>query len=349
MDSRIGQSVIALAMVVALSPFAMTQSTETLAIVDGVSFSEADVRAAATSELDRLLTQRAQFEATSEAEEHAILEEALKGMIADRLLTSEAERRGIGIDELVAAEVAAKTPVAAEEEVQNVYNLNREQLTGVAQEVALGQVRDFLGRRNYDQRLEDYIEELREQRGVQSFLGPYRIDIETDGHPSEGSPTAPVTLVEFSDFECPFCRQTEPVLKQIQEQYGEQVRVIYRQFPLNDIHPRAQKAAEASLCADDQGQFWNMHDALFLEPVELEMASLREKAVAIGLETETFNECLNSGKYVQRVLADVRAGVLAGVTGTPTVFINGRAVSGAQPFESYVAIIDDELERISQE
>jgi predicted DsbA family dithiol-disulfide isomerase len=340
---------IAFAVAMVLSPIATAQSDETLAIVDGVSISEAEVRVLAIDELERIETRRLQFEATIRAEEHAILEEALKGMIADRLLSAEAGSRGVSVDELLAMEVAANTPAATEDEVQNVYNLNREQLTGVAAEVGMGQVRDFLGRQNYDTALETYIENLREAHGVESLLGPYRFSIETEGHPAIGSLDAPVTIVEFSDFECPFCRRAEPVFKQIQEEYGDQVRLVYRQFPLNDIHPRAQKAAEASLCADQQGQFWSMHDALFLEPVELEVASLKAKAATAGLDTEAFNECIDSGEQAARVSADVRAGVLAGVTGTPTAFINGRPVSGAQPYETYAGIIDDELEMDSQQ
>ncbi len=349
MDSHIVHVAIGLAMVLVLSPSAMAQSDETLAIVDGVSFSEAAVRALAIDELEQLETRRLRFDATSRAEEHEIIEEALKGMIADHLLTTEAESRGVSVTDLLASEVAANTPAASEEEVQSIYNLNREQLSGVSLEVGMGQVRDFLGQRNYDQTLETYVTNLREEYGVESLLGPYRVEVETEGHPFRGSPDAPVTIVEFSDFECPFCRRAEPVFKQIQEEYGDQVRLVYRQFPLNDIHPRAQKAAEASLCADEQGQFWNMHDVLFLEPVELELASLREKAATAGLDTAVFNECLESAKYADRVEADVRAGVLAGVTGTPAVFINGRPIIGAQPFESYAAIIDDELELGSQQ
>ena len=343
MNSRIVHLATGLALVFVLSPIAMAQSDETLAIIDGVSLSEAAVRALAIDELEQLETRRLRFEATSKAEEHAIIEEALNGMIADHLLTTEAESRGVSVADLLASEVAANTPAASEEEVQNIYNVNREQLSGVSLEVGMGQVRDFLGQRNYDQALESYVANLREEYGVESLLGPYRIEVETEGHPFRGSSDAPVTIVEFSDFECPFCRRAEPVFKRIQEEYGDQVRLVYRQFPLNDIHPRAQKAAEASLCADEQGQFWNMHDVLFLEPVELELASLREKAAAAGLDTASFNECLESAKYADRVDADIRAGVLAGVTGTPAAFINGRPVLGAQPFESYAEIIDDEL------
>jgi protein-disulfide isomerase len=349
MDSRIVHVAIGIAITWVLSPIAIAQSDETLAIVDGFSFSEGDVRAMAVDELEKLETRRLRFDATSKAEEHEIIEEALKGMIADRLLTAEAESRGVSVVDLLASEVAANTPAASEEEVQNIYNLNREQLSGVSLEVGMGQVRGFLGQQNYDQALESYVEKLHEEYGVESLLGPYRVEVETEGHPAMGSSDAPVTIVEFSDFECPFCRRAEPVFKQIQEKYGDQVRLVYRQFPLNDIHPRAQKASEASLCADEQGQFWNMHDVLFLEPVELELASLREKAATAGLDTAVFNECLESAKYADRVDADLRAGARAGVSGTPAVFINGRPIIGAQPFESYVAIIDDELELDSQQ
>lgn len=343
MDSRIVRVAIGLAIAWVLSPIAMAQSDETLAIIDGVSLSEAAVRALAIDELDQLETRRLRFDATSKAEEHEIIEEALNGMIADHLLTTEAESRGVSVADLLASEVAANTPAASEEEVQNIYNVNREQLSGVSLEVGMGQVRDFLGQQNYDRTLESYIEDLREEYAVESLLGPYRVEVEAEGHPSTGSSDAPVTIVEFSDFECPFCRRAEPVFKQIQEVYGDQVRMVYRQFPLNDIHPRAQKAAEASLCADEQGQFWDMHDVLFQDPIELEVASLREKAATTGLDTEVFNECLESGKYADRIDADIRAGVLVGVTGTPATFINGRPVIGAQPFESYAEIIDEEL------
>ena len=349
MKSRTVHVAFGLAIAWVFSPMAMAQSDQTLAFVDGVSLNEADVRALAIDELEKLETRRLQFEATSAAEEHKIIEEALNGMIANRLLAAEAESRGVSVDDLMASEVEANTAAPSEEEVQSIYNVNRDQLSGVPLEVGMGQVRDFLGQRNYDQTLESYIEDLREQYEVDSLLGPYRVEVQSEGHPATGSTDAPVTIVEFSDFECPFCRQAEPVFKRIQEEYGDQVHFVYRQFPLNDIHPRAQKAAEASLCADEQGRFWNMHHVLFLEPVELEVASLREKAATAGLDTEVFNECLDSARYANRVDADIRAGVAAGVTGTPMAFINGRPVSGALPFESYAAIIDDELGRNSSQ
>jgi protein-disulfide isomerase len=212
----------------------------------------------------------------------------------------------------------------------------------------MAQVRQFLLEQNYDRALETFIGDLRDQYGVASNLGPYRVEFDLVDHPSMGSADAPVTIVEFSDFECPFCRRTQPVLDQIEQTYGERIRMVYRQFPLTDIHPRAQKAAEASLCANDQGEFWPMHDALFAEPIELEVASLKFKAAELGLDTAAFNQCLDSGMHAARVRDDLKAGMAAGVTGTPTIYINGRPVSGAQDFAAYAAIIDDELTRTTQ-
>lgn len=334
---------VILSLVMALAPLGSAQSVRPLAILEGVPLTEAEVRLAAVEDLERLEARRLQFEATHRAEEHEILEEALKGLIADRILIAEAESQDITVDELLAAEVAAKAPVADDEEVRNVYDLNQEQLSNVSQEVGLGRVREFLAQRSYDRTLEAYVSALREKYDVESFLGPYRVDVVSEGHPMRGPAEAPVTIVEFSDFECPYCRQTVPVLQRIREEYGNQVRLVYRQFPLNSIHPRAQKAAEASLCADDQGQFWSMHDALFLEPVELEAASLREKAAGVGLEMDDFNQCLDEGRNAERVEADIRAGVVAGVTGTPAIFVNGRPVTGGLPFDAFSAIIDEEL------
>ena len=118
-----------------------------------------------------------------------------------------------------------------------------------------------------------------------------------------------------------------------------------RQFPLHSIHPEAQKAAEASLCADDQGKFWEMHDALFANQSALEVADLKSAAAKLELDTGAFDECLDSGKHAERVNADLQAGVAAGVTGTPAMFINGRFMSGAQSYETIAKVVDDELRR----
>ena len=173
---------------------------------------------------------------------------------------------------------------------------------------------------------------------------PQRTEIATAGYPARGPATAPVTIVEFSDFECPFCGRLFPTLKAVEKIYLDRVRIVYRQFPLRKIHPLAQKAAEASLCAGEQGRFWDMHDSLFGDQEHLTVDDLKARAVALKLDTATFNACLDSGKQVAAIDRDIADGAKAGVTGTPTMFINGRMMVGAQPYAQIQAVIEDELQ-----
>ena len=316
-----------------------------LAVINGVPVFEDDVRELAVSELDALEAERRQFETTTRSKEYGILETALDGLIAERLLTAEAAKRGISQEELLNLEVDQKKAAPTEAEIQNIYSLNVQQLNGAPLEAVRSQIVTFLDDQKFAEALEAFVVGLREEYGVESMLEPFRVEVETAGHPFQGPAEATVTIVEFSDFECPFCRRALPAFEQIKAEYGDQIRLVFRQFPLNNIHPRAQKAAEASLCAMDQGEFWTMHDLLFLEPVELESASLKAKAATLGIDTITFNACLDSSKYADRVADDIKDGIAAGVTGTPTLFINGRAVTGAQAFEVYQEIIEDEIRR----
>ena len=328
-----------------LIPAAQAQSMKPLAVINGETLTEADVREVAATELESLLTQRLQAEANSRREEHGVIETALNKMIADRLLDAETEKRGISMDEMLSTEIMARKVAPTEAEVQGLYDANRSRLANLSLDEGMQQVRDFIDERNYQVALNEFIVRLKESYGVESLLEPYRVDLEVAGHPSLGPGEALVRIVEFSDFECPFCRTALSAMEQIKEHYGDQIQIVFRQFPLNKIHPRAQKAAEASLCAHEQGQFWPLHDLLFQEPVELEVASLKAKAASLNMNTQAFNACLDADKNADRVRTDIRDGVIAGVTGTPAVFINGRIVSGAQEFETYATIIDDELKR----
>ena len=137
----------------------------------------------------------------------------------------------------------------------------------------------------------------------------------------------------------------EQILMEENAKYGDQVRIVFRQFPLDNLHPNARKAAEASLCAKDQGKFWEMHDSMFENQRQLKVADLKRQAGEIGLESGAFDECLDSGRYADQVQADLEAGTGAGVTGTPAFLINGRFLSGAQPLEAFEKVIDDELAR----
>jgi protein-disulfide isomerase len=172
---------------------------------------------------------------------------------------------------------------------------------------------------------------------------------DVDDDPARGPEDAPVLIIEFSDFECPFCgRFYTETLPLIMENYGDQIRFVYRDFPLTQIHASAQKAAEAAQCAFDQDSFWEYHDLLFENQGALDDASLKGYADQLGLDGEEFADCLDSGRYAQEVQGDYRDGLAAGVEGTPTFFINGQRVRGAQPWQVFQATIEAALAQAGQ-
>src|SRR3989344_1300197 len=161
----------------------------------------------------------------------------------------------------------------------------------------------------------------------------------------EGDPNAPVTIVEFSDFQCPFCGNFYTnTLLQLRTDYIDtgKVKLIYRDFPLS-FHPEAQPAAEAAECAAEQGKFQEFHDKIFTNQAIMSSASYKQWAQEFGLNTQQFDDCVSSGKYRAEVQADFSEGQAAGVSGTPTFFINGQKVVGAQPYSVFKQIIDAEL------
>jgi len=175
------------------------------------------------------------------------------------------------------------------------------------------------------------------------------LEVNTDGDPVEGSKNAPVTIVEFSDFQCPYCgRFAIETLSQIKTNYIDtgKVKVVYKDFPLS-FHENAQKAAEAAQCAFDQDKFWEFHDKIFQNQQDLSIISLKRFASELELNTEKFNGCLDSGKMAARVQKDVQEGASVGISGTPAFLVNGIGVTGAQPFEVFKQIIDSELSKAS--
>tara|TARA_Y100000310_G_scaffold344455_1_gene457302 strand:- start:1813 stop:2490 length:678 start_codon:yes stop_codon:yes gene_type:complete len=162
----------------------------------------------------------------------------------------------------------------------------------------------------------------------------------TDADHIRGNVDASVTLIEYSDFQCPFCQRHIPTLEQVLEQYEGDVRLVYRHFPLNSIHPQAQKAAEASECAGEQGQFWEYHDTLFENQTALQITNLKSYAGNLGLNQSQFDSCLDSDKYASKVNGQAAEAQAAGITGTPGTFVNSELVKGAYPLATFTTIID---------
>ena len=159
---------------------------------------------------------------------------------------------------------------------------------------------------------------------------------------TKGSKNSPVTLIEYSDYECPYCARAEATIKDVLDEYGSKIYFVYKDFPL-PFHNNAQKAAEASRCALEQNKYWEYHDALFKNQQSLDTNSLKTYAKSLGLDETKFSECLDSNKYTEKVKQDIEEGQSKGVTGTPTFFVNGKMLVGAQPFDAFKEIIDKEL------
>jgi protein-disulfide isomerase len=247
-------------------------------------------------------------------------------------------------EQLLYAEIDSNVETPSPEEVEQFYDANKSQIT-VPKAQALPQVRQYMidtSRKRYRDML---INNLRRNFKVTTSLDPLRTDVATAGHPSRGPEKAPITIVEFADFECPYCGALYPTLKQVEKNYADKVRLVYRQFPLTNVHPHAQKAAEASLCANEQKHFWEFYDSMFSDQAHLEVADLKKRAQAMGLNTTAFNTCLDSGKQAEAIQKERDEARKAGVSSTPSLFINGRLMVGARSYADIREVIEDELVR----
>ncbi|MBI4281558.1 DsbA family protein [Candidatus Uhrbacteria bacterium] len=169
------------------------------------------------------------------------------------------------------------------------------------------------------------------------------VPIATNDDPSIGPANARVTVVEFSDFECPFCRQAFPIVRELMASYGDRVRFIYRDFPITQVHDNAEKAAEAGECAHTQGKFWPLHDKIFQNAPRMSVPDLKQYAREVGLNTTQFDTCLDSGTFANEVAQDYADGIALGVRGTPTWFFNGRKVEGVIPRDTFISILEQFL------
>jgi protein-disulfide isomerase len=272
--------------------FTQDATPRAMAVVNGESISEDEVRKAAALDLQGLENRRIQFEIQMERDKQAVLEAAINKVITERVLAAEAAKRNVPVDELV-----------------------------------------------------DLVDSLKGKYGAKSYLEPVRTVIPTAGRPSQGPADAPVTIVEFADFQCPYCGGLSPTLRKIQEDYKDRLRVVYLQFPLADVHPDAERAAEASLCAYEQHKFWELHDAMFSDQKNLGIEELKRKASELSMDVAAFTACLNDGRYFPEIRADVNEGVKAGVEGTPAMFINGRFLIGNLPYSEIQKVVEDELQK----
>jgi protein-disulfide isomerase len=236
---------------------------------------------------------------------------------------------------------SVKDPPVTDSEVRALYDARRLPDSPPFDQVK-EQIRQGLEKEKAQQALDDYYRTLQVKYGVVDDFEPLRQQVAAIG-PSRGPADAPVTIVEFGDYQCPFCHRLEPKLESVIKQYPHQVRFVFRNFPLTDIHPEAMHAAEAAMCADQQGKFWPMHDAIYADSAPLNDSALRALAKQIGLDSQKFETCVRSEVPVKAIDADQQAGEDLGVEATPTLFIDGRYINGDIPREQLVSVIEDEL------
>jgi protein-disulfide isomerase len=308
---------------------------EVLAEVDGAPITKEEIDKALAVQLSKL-----------EEQIYTLKQRRLDAMIVERLIAKEAAKRGLSEAALLDAEVTSKVSLVTEQEIDAFYQANN-LLKDDDDATRREQVRSRLQSQKIAAQREAFVKTLRSQAKVAVYLTPppvHRIQVNVDGAPFVGPTVAPVTIVEFSDYHCPFCQRAEDTIGQVLSRYGDRVRLVWRDYPIDNLHPQARKAHEAARCASDQGKFWPYHKALFAGPPK-QPDQLPAVAQETGLDLASFKACVASGKHQAAVQKEVEEGKRLDVTGTPTFFINGRVLTGAQPLEAFVRVIDDELAR----
>jgi protein-disulfide isomerase len=305
---------------------------EVVAEVDGKPITRAELEERAR---ERLVALRQQ--------EYEILRQVLDELVAERLMDREAKARGISREELVHAEVDGKAPAPGKAEVDRIYEANRPRLGARTRDDVAPEIERLLRQRGLEGRREAFRRELLARAAVRVHLEPPRADVAVPPTaPAVGPRSAPVTIVEFTDYQCPYCRRAQPTVEQVLARYGDKVRLVLREFPL-DNHPRAFAASRAARCAGEQGKFWDYHRDLLTNQADFSDQDFKRRAQALGLEPDRFASCYASDRHDDAIREAYEHGSRLGVTGTPTFFVNGRLLVGARPLEQFQQVIDEEL------
>jgi len=311
-------------------------SSATAATLDGETIT--------VGELDEYIKEKLFSEATSDRNPAALYEvrsRRIEEMINERVVEKAAAAEDLSLEDYLRQQAEADGGVSAAE-IAAFYNEHVDQMGGMS----IDQMRDRISAYLTEQRVVTIVANLRGDAAAEVLLEPTRVEVEAIG-PSRGPDDAIVTIVEFSDFECPYCQRVAPTIDQIVAKYPTQVRFVYRNLPLNNIHPRAQAAAEAAACAGRQGNFWDYHDLLFANNKALSDEDFERHASELGLELEAFRQCVQNRETRSLVDADLAAAESLQISGTPSFLINGIPKHGAQSFEALSEVIDAEIARQS--
>jgi protein-disulfide isomerase len=326
---------LAFTVLIALTALAQTasapKSSGPIATLDGQPIYKQDLPPDAQAKLAQLRNQIYQVE-----------REGLDRVIRERIIENAAKKQGLSTEQLLEKEADAKVAEPSEAETKGYYEAYRTKFNKPFEQVQ-PEVQKELKQLEIQHARQEYMDSLRAQAQVTMLLALPKIEVGYDPARVRGNASAPVTIVEFADYQCAYCGSVESTLRDLLKKYDGRVKLAYRDFPLSTIHPHAEMAAEAARCAEAQGNFWLYHDALFADQSKLDLAALEARAQRLGLNVTAFHTCVTSGQFKAAVQQDFLAGIRAGVQGTPAFFVNGEFLSGSQPEAAFARIIDREL------
>lgn len=272
-------------------------------------------------------------------QEYTLRRKALANMVMDL----EAQSRGLTRDALIAQEITAKAAVTAAD-TDALWEEVKARAQGAKKEQVLAQLNQMAGQRKTESRTAAFERDLFRKYNVTLVgLQPSRKTVAIPANaPVLGPRDAPITIVEFTDYQCPFCQQAQQYVDRVMKAYEGKVKLVYQEFPL-DFHGQAKPAGKAARCAGEQGKFWEMHQGMLRSPGALDDNDLKKRAQTLGLDASQFSTCVASNKFDDVIQKAIENGRSVGVSGTPTFFLNGRSFSGALPYEMFERIIEEEL------
>jgi protein-disulfide isomerase len=278
-------------------------------------------------------------------QQYDLRRQVLDQLLGEMMLKREASARSISVDDLVRTEVDARVAPPTTAEIETFYARVKGQVNGQPLKVVQPQLEDYLRQRARERRMAEFRRELIKKQSAKVLMAPPRFEVSVPASaPATGPADAPVTIVEYTDYQCPFCQKAQETVDAMLERYGTKVRFVHRDYPL-DMHPHARPAAAAAHCAGDQGRFWEYRRSLLMQAGDLGDADLHSRAASLKLDTATFKTCLASQRHDEEVQKSLAEGIALGVNGTPTFFVNGRFMTGAPSVDAFADVIEDELTR----
>ena len=294
-----------------------------------------------SGELDGLAKSRLQ---KIEHDIYEVKRGVLNDLIEKKLLEEAAKKQGKSVEAYLKENIDDKVAVPTDDEIKSFYESRKDQMGGKSFKDAEPMIKSYLVQSRKMAAEQQLYSGLMTAANVKIKLEPPRVDIEAGDNPSMGPKGAPILIVEFTDYQCPFCGRVRSTISQLMDEYKDKIRYVLRDFPLS-FHQFAKKAHEAAHCAGDQGKYWEYNKELWAHQQALDVGKLKEYANVLKLDAKKFGSCLDEGKYTKKVEENVEYGASVGAQGTPSFFINGIFINGARPVGDFKTVIDAELNK----